>query len=240
MGVGGGRRVPATRPYRVAGESDEARTVGVVDVITDRGAGAAQAATGIVLGPGGLLITAAHVVDGSRLWVSDPDGAWTYSAQVVGVDDVLDVAVLRVPGIPEADQLVSARVGDSITVEQGDLLDVVGNAGGRGPLRQTRSRVWDTAAVIDSTDPREAARGPSGALLTGMFALDGGVVAGDSGGALLNSHGQVVAMILAYTSTWCDPPAGGCGGYAIPINRVLREGVRSVIDRTDSEQHGSG
>ena len=121
--------------------------------------------------------------------------------------------------------MTAARVGDSITVEQGDLVEVVGNAGGRGPLRTSDSRVRDTAAVIGSTDPRQAARGPAETLLTGMFALEGGVVAGDSGGALLNRRGQVVAMILAYTPSWCDPPAGGCGGYAIPINHVLFEGA---------------
>ena len=218
---------PVRRAYRTADESDQARTAGVVDVITDRGGGAIQAGSAIVLDPAGLLVTAAHVIEGSRVWVSDPDGGWTYPAQVVGIDDALDVAVLRVPG---ADPLVAARVGDSITVEQGDLVEAVGNAAGRGPLRASHSRVWDTAAVIGSTDPRQAARGPAGTLLTGMFALEGGVMAGDSGGALLNRQGQVVAMILAYTPSWCDPPAGGCGGYAIPINHVLHEAARAVID----------
>ena len=233
-GTGGGRLGPVPRVYRAVAESDEASATGVVDVITDRGGGAAQAGTGIVLDPD-LLITAAHVIDGSRVWVSDPGGDWTYSAQVVGIDDALDVAVLRVPGMSGAEPLVPARVGDSITVEQGDRVEVVGNAGGRGPLRESASRVWDTAAVIGSTDPIEAALGPAGALMTGMFALDGGVVAGDSGGAVLDRQGQVVAMILAYTPTWCNRPTGACGGYAIPINRVLRESVGSMSGRTDGE-----
>ena len=235
--VASGPPAPVRLTYRAAGGSGRPSAAGVVDVITDRGGGTVVAATGIVLNPS-LVVTAAHVVDGARMiWVGGTDGDCAYPARVVGIDDALDVALLRVPA---ADPLVAARLGDSVTVGRGDLVEVIGNAGGRGPLRQTRSRVWDTAAVIGSTDPVEASRGPAGSLVTGTFALDGGVVAGDSGGAVLDRHGQVVAMILAYTPTWCDRSGAGCGGYAIPIDRVLGEGVGPVIGAPDGEQSGSG
>jgi S1-C subfamily serine protease len=200
---------------------------GVVDVVSDFGDGSGLAGTAIVIGDG-YLVTAAHLVrdpartgqDGAvgRVWVSDPGGYWTYPAGVVGVDDGLGLAVLWVSGAA----LEPATLGDAGTVGEGDELHVVGNAHGWGPLRGVTGAVLDTEAVIASTDPAIGA-GSSGATsgsLSGMIEIQASVVAGDSGGAVLNGQGQVVAMILAYV------PTAGSGavpdrGYAMPINRVM-------------------
>ena len=53
-----------------------------------------------------------------------------------------------------------------------------------------------------------------------MIEIQAGVVAGDSGGAVLNSRGQVVAMVLGYVPT-AGSDAVPDQGYAMPVNRVM-------------------
>ena len=188
---------------------------GVVDVIADHGDGTFQAGTGIVIATEGLVVTAAHVLDGTRAWVGSPDGSWSSPATVLGADDDHDVALLQIPGIT----LPPARLGDPATLREGDQVSVVGNAGGLGPLRALTAQVSDLAAVIPCTAPASDS-GPAPEI-TDLIETDSGVVRGDSGGVLLNDHGRVVAMILAYSPAPDTELATG-RGYAIPIPRVLR------------------
>ena len=188
---------------------------GVVDVIADGGDGTAQAGTGIVIGAEGLVVTAAHVVDGTRAWVGSPAGSWSSPATVLGADDDHDVAVLRLPGIT----LLPARLGDPATLREGDQVSVVGNAGGLGTVRAVTAQVSDLEAVIPCTAPASDS-GPAPEIIH-LIETDSGVVPGDSGGVLLNNRGRVVAMILAYTPAPGGEYAAG-RGYAIPIPRVLR------------------
>jgi S1-C subfamily serine protease len=194
---------------------------GLVDVIADRGDGTARAGTGIVLATEGLVVTAAHVVDGTRVWVGSPDGSWSLPATVLGADDDHDVVFLQIPGIT----LLPARLGDPATLREGDQVSVVGNAGGLGPLSVVTARVTDLAAVIPCTAPASD-NGPAPEI-TDLIGTDGGVVPGDSGGVLLNDQGRVVAMILAYAPALDTELAAG-RGYAIPIPRVLSAAAQVV------------
>ena len=116
--------------------------------------------------------------------------------------------------------LLPAVIGDSSILRDGDEVSVLGNAGGLGPLRAGSGAVLDLGAVIASTEAASAAP------LTGMIEIQAGVVAGDSGGAVLNGRGQVVAMILAYAAAPGTADASTGTGYAVPIERVMRAAVR--------------
>jgi S1-C subfamily serine protease len=230
-----GERRPARRTLW-APESGTDTVAGVVDVVSDFGDGSGLAGTAIVIGDG-TLVTAAHLVPDprrGRVWVSDPGGFWTYPAWVVGMDEGLDLAVLRVPDAA----LTTAALGDSRTVREGDELHVVGNARGWGPLRDATGTVLDTEAVIASTAPAigSGSSGATSGSMSGMIEIQASVAAGDSGGAVLNSRGQVVAIILAYVPT-TGSDAVGNRGYGMPLNRVMRAVNRLTTLRTG---HRSG
>lgn len=161
--------------------------------------------------------------------MSDPAGLWTCPARVVGIDDGLDLAVLRASDTT----LNPAALGDSRTMREGDQVHVVGNARGGAPRGRTGT-VLDTEATIATTAPATGTGSSDAATgsLSGMIEIQARVVPGDSGGAVLDHRGRVVAMLLAYVPT-TDSNAVGDRGYAIPINHVMLAVDRLITWRTD-------
>src|SRR4051794_651058 len=97
--------------------------------------------------PDGLVLTNNHVVSGATgISVTDVGNGRTYQATVVGYDRGEDVAVLKLSG---ASGLTVAPLGDSSTVNAGDSVSAIGNAGDSGgPLATASGRIigMDTAA----------------------------------------------------------------------------------------------
>lgn len=213
-GLGGAREVVLTAsvspehlptPTRIVprGPSRSA-LAGVVDVYA-RVPGATAAGTGIVLDPSGEVVTNNHVVAAATSIVAtDPGTGRTYPAVLLGTDARRDIAVLRLLGTPD---LPVAVVGDSDTVQIGDPVAVVGNAGGRGgaPTVTTGQVTGLRQSVIAQDEYSHQQR-----HLHGMIKVDAVVQAGDSGGPLLE-NAEVIGMATA----------AGTAGFAIPINTVI-------------------
>jgi S1-C subfamily serine protease len=146
--------------------------------------------------------------------VQPVSGGRTYQAQVVGTDNSQDVALLRLTG---ASGLKTVQVGDSNAVKLGDQVVALGNAGGNGGAPTvTKGTITALRRSITASD---AGSGTS-ERLTGMFQTNAPIAEGDSGGALANTAGQVIAMNTAANSQ----NIGGNGtsqGFSIPINRAL-------------------
>jgi len=104
---------------------------GLVDVTSTLGYQQATAkGTGIVLTSNGEVLTNNHVINGATsVSVTDIGNGKTYKATVVGYDESQDVAVLQLSG---ASGLTTAPTGDSNTVQTGDSVVALGNAGGVG------------------------------------------------------------------------------------------------------------
>jgi len=102
---------------------------GLVDVTSTLGyAGATAMGTGIVLTSNGEVLTNNHVINGATsVSVTDIGNGKTYKATVVGYDASHDIAVLQLSG---ASGLTTATTGDSSTVQVGDKVVGIGNAGG--------------------------------------------------------------------------------------------------------------
>lgn len=166
------------------------------------------AGTGMVIDEDGIVLTNHHVVEGSdsiKVTVATTDT--TYTARVLGTDAVHDVAVLQLVG---ADNLTTVTPDSSVAV--GDEVTAVGDANGDGgSLTASEGSVTALARSI-------TVQGEDGtpSELDGLIEVDADVIAGDSGGALLDADGQVVGMTTAASSGSADVT-----GYAVPINTAL-------------------
>jgi S1-C subfamily serine protease len=197
-GGDGGRGVTAATSAQETGVVD-------IDVVlngTERAAG-----TGMVLTSTGEVLTNRHVVDGeTSISVTVPATGRTYAARVVGISTTTDVAVVQLENVSG---LATVKTS-SDTVDVGDAVVGVGNAGGTGILTAAAGTVTAldrsiTASDTDGSDPEQ---------LTGLIEVDAAIQAGDSGGPLLDSSNEVVGMDTAASSQGHD-------AYAIPIATAL-------------------
>jgi S1-C subfamily serine protease len=184
----------------------------LVDVRTDT-ATAPAAGTGIVLTSTGEVLTNFHVIAGATgISATDVGTGRTYPAVLVGHDARDDIAVLQLVGatnLPTA-QLAgaAARVGQSVFA--------VGNAHGVGG-----TPAWASGSVTDAARSvvTTSADGRTSQSLTGMIATTAPIVPGFSGGALVNSAGQVVGVSTA--GSFPGPDRAATAAYAIPIARAM-------------------
>jgi len=159
--------------------------------------------SGVVLDRKGLIITNNHVIDGAtRVQVNLKDGR-TYIGEVVGSDEMTDVAIVRV----NAADLPAADPGDSEKLKVGQFVLAIGNALGL-PGGPTVSM-----GVLSAMG-----RPLPGAdfIFEGLLQTDAAVNPGNSGGPLVDLDGNVIGINAAMI-----PFAQGVG-FAIPINTVKR------------------
>ncbi len=202
------------------GTATAAQQIGVVDINTVLNYGQAQAAgTGMVLTSSGEILTNNHVVEGSTsISVTIVTTGKTYTASVVGTDPTDDVAVLQLSG---ASGLATANLGDSSTVDVGETVTGVGNAGGTGG---TPSAATGTVTALNATITASDQDGTNAETLTGMIEVNADIQAGDSGGPLYDANDTVVGMDTAASSGSQEPT-----GYAIPIAKAT-----AIADRIEA------
>ena len=174
--------------------------------------GAIGVGTGIVLDPGGQVLTNFHVVQGADT-IDVTAGGRPFGADLVGYDRRHDIAVLQLRG---AGGLPTAPIGDSGQLAVGDPVVALGNArGSGGPL----TREVGTVTTFGRTVNAEDALTGSSDELTDLIEFEAPVRAGDSGGPLVNGAGQVVGLTTAASVNFRMGPGGE--GFAIPINQAI-------------------
>lgn len=163
--------------------------------------------SGVIINSDGYILTNHHVIDGAdRVRVELIDRR-TFDASVVGSDAASDLAVLKIEGR----NLPTVPFGDSESVNVGDVVLALGNPLGIG---QTV-----TMGII-------SAKGRATGLGDGSFEdflqTDAPINSGNSGGALVNTRGELVGINAQILS----PSGGNIGiGFAIPVNMA-----RNVMD----------
>jgi len=172
--------------------------------------GASAAGTGIVLTSDGLVLTNNHVIDGSTaISVTVAATGKTYTATVVGTDVTDDVALLQLQG---ASGITTATPDTHGGPAVGGGVTAVGNASGGGVLMAAD----DVVTQLDSSVTASSGYTVQGETLAGMIEFGAAVVAGDSGGALLNKQGEVVGITTA-----ASVGSATIVAYAIPIDNAL-------------------
>ncbi len=181
----------------------------LVDVVsTDGDQQAESAGTGIVLSSNGVILTNNHVINGATsIKVTDIGNGKTYTAKIVGYDASHDVAVLQ---LQNASGLTVASLGNSSTVQTGDNVVALGNAGGKGG---TPSVATGTVTALNQSITASDELSGAAEQLTGLIETNANIQPGDSGGSLVNVYGQVIGMDTAASggsqgssgSSWVQP-----------------------------------
>ena len=175
------------------------------------GFGSPAQASAFVTDAAGYLVTNQHVVDGAaRLTVRLADGR-ELPADVVGGDEVTDLAVLKV----DASDLTAARLGDSEALRVGQFVLAVGHALGLpGGPTVSLGVVSALARPLPGSD----------FVFEGLVQTDAAINPGNSGGPLVDLSGAVVGINTAMV-----PFAQGVG-FALPIHAAQR--VTTELRRT--------
>lgn len=177
--------------------------------------------TGVVLTEGGYLLTNAHVVDRAmtiRVRLTDKR---EFSANVVGSDEVSDLAVLRIPTAG----LTPAQFGDSSTLRVGDTVVAIGD-----PLG-VEYRGTYTNGIISGIDRDVDMDGRTMTLIQTNAALN----SGNSGGPLINCYGQVIGINTMKIGAFTDKAGVEGLGFAIPSATV-----KTIVDQLLSQGYVSG
>jgi S1-C subfamily serine protease len=193
---------------------------GLVDINTTLGFQQEEAAgTGIVLTSNGEILTNNHVINGATtISVTDVGNGKTYSASVVGYSRAKDIAVLQLHG---ASGLQTATIADSSKVSVGQDVVGIGNAGGTGG---TPSAAGGTVTALNQSITASDDGDGSSEQLTGLIETNADIQAGDSGGSLVNTAGDVIGIDTAASAGFSFQSSGqsaGNQGYAIPINTAI-------------------
>ena len=186
------------------------------DVSTFGGTSTAQASgSGVIISEDGYIITNNHVVSSSstssfyslseakevkvHLFGDDEDSL--YDAKIVGRDESTDLAVLKI----EAEGLKAVEIGDSSNLRVGEFVMAVGN-----PLGLESS----VSTGIVSALNREI---DDGEYNFTTIQTDAAINSGNSGGALVNSRGELIGINFLKAS---DTGVEGIG-FAIPITPAM-------------------
>jgi S1-C subfamily serine protease len=209
---------------------------GLVDVVSTLGdQQATSAGTGIVLTSNGEVLTNNHVIDGATsIKVTDVGNGRTYTAKVVGYDASHDVAVIQ---LQNASGLTVASLGNSSTVQTGDNVVALGNAGGTGG---TPSVAAGTVTALNQSITASDEGSGNSEQLTGLIETNANIQPGDSGGSLVNSYGQVIGMdTAASTGTQLQSQSGQAAeqAYAIPINEATSIAQQIEAGTTSATVH---
>ena len=168
--------------------------------------------TGMVIDPGGVVLTNYHVVAGANT-ITGTVGGRDYPVDLVGYDRKNDIAVLQLRG---AGGLPTAPIGDSGQVVVGEPTVGLGNARGVGaPLTHETGPVTGLNRSVNAEDSLTG----SSEEVNGLIEVAADVRPGDSGGPLVNGAGQVIGVVTAATVNFQMGPAGK--GFAIPINDAM-------------------
>ena len=172
----------------------------------------AAAGSGVIISADGYIVTNNHVVDGAdELTVTLNENSKEYSARIIGADKTTDLALIKI----DAKDLPAIVVANSDDVRIGEWVLAVGN-----PLGLNNT----VTAGIVSAKARSMGQGVSS-----MIQTDAAINQGNSGGALVNTRGELIGInAMIYSQT------GSNIGYGFAIPTAI---MNKAVD--DFKKYGS-
>ncbi|MBQ2209895.1 MAG: trypsin-like peptidase domain-containing protein [Prevotella sp.] len=166
----------------------------------------AAAGSGVIISADGYIVTNNHVVDGAdELTVTLNENSKEYSARVIGADKTTDLALIKI----DAKNLPAIVIANSDDVKVGEWVLAVGN-----PLGLNNT----VTAGIVSAKARSMGQGVSS-----MIQTDAAINQGNSGGALVNTRGELIGInAMIYSQTGSNIGYG----FAIPttiVNKAVED-----------------
>ena len=172
------------------------------DAITPTGVG-----SGFVFDKKGHVITNAHVVDGAtKVVVTFLDGR-SYNADVIGVDNFTDIAVIKVNA--DLSLLHPLSLGDSSNLQVGEPIAAIGN-----PFGLSGSMTSGIVSQLGRLLPSGA-----GYSIPDVIQTDAAINPGNSGGPLLNMRGEIVGINTAIQSATGEFTGVG---FAVPSQTMAK------------------
>jgi S1-C subfamily serine protease len=176
----------------------ESQVQTVFGVFPQQGAG-----SGVIVRPDGYILTNNHVVQGATTIKVTLTGGKVLSGRLIGRDPLADLAVIKVDS---KDPLPAARLGDSRSLQVGQLAIAIGNPFGLG------STV--TTGVVSALNRNIEL---PNLIVENLIQTSAAINPGNSGGALVDSSGSVIGI-----NTAIIPNAQGIG-FAIPSDVARTE-----------------
>ena len=166
--------------------------------------------SGVVIDKNGYILTNHHVISGADEIFIGAGNQAPVRARVVGTDPETDLAVIQAAG----KDLPPALLGDSSRQRVGDVVLAIGNPFGVGKTV--------TQGIISAMDRQQLGL----AIYEDFIQTDAAINQGNSGGALVNTSGEVIGINTAIISR-----SGGSHGigFAIPIN-LARQVMEQIIE----------
>lgn len=186
--------------------------VTIQDLFFGKGSERAQvgSGSGVIISPDGYIITNNHVIDGAQSISVTTNNNKTFKAELIGTDPKTDIALLK---IISDEELPYTTFGNSDQAKIGDWVLAVGN-----PFNLTSTV---TAGIISAKS-----RDLSGRNFQSFIQTDAAVNPGNSGGALVNTNGELIGINTAITSQ-----TGSYIGYsfAVPSN-IAKKVVHDIME----------
>ncbi len=162
--------------------------------------------SGFIIDRKGHVVTNDHVIARAReIRVVVADGT-ELAATVIGRDPKLDLAVLKIDASPK---LTPAALGDSDQLQVGEWVVALGN-----PFADELTVSAGIVSALGRTS--ETLVGPTRHRYRSCLQTDAAINAGNSGGPLVNTAGEVIGINTAIDKR------GSAVGFALPINRAKR------------------
>ncbi|MCK5824863.1 MAG: trypsin-like peptidase domain-containing protein [Ichthyobacteriaceae bacterium] len=168
--------------------------------------------SGVIITADGYIVTNNHVIDKSEALKVILNNKKTYNATIVGTDEKTDIALLKI----DAEDLPYITLSNSDNIKLGEWVLAVGN-----PFNLTSTV---TAGIISAIGRDIQLLGESG--IESFIQTDAVVNPGNSGGALVNTNGELIGINTAISTH-----TGSFEGYsfAVPSN-IVKKVVEDIIE----------
>ena len=172
--------------------------------------------SGVIISDDGYIVTNNHVIQGAEEIEVILNNKKTYKAKIIGRDAAIDLALLKIESENENEKFSAMPYGNSDQIEIGEWVLAIGN-----PFNLNST----VTAGIVSAKARSLGMS-SRTSLEAFIQTDAAVNPGNSGGALVNTRGELIGINTAIASR-----TGSYVGYsfAIPVN-IVKKVVSDLIE----------